>query len=152
MMAGGTLRHAQVQGNVFAWLRSQLRGSGCRTFSSDVATQTHDLSIRYPDISVFCRAFEMADDKRKALDDSRVIVEILSAGTARTDLKTKLYEYQALPSVDTIVFVDTATGRLRVVQRTGPHSWHDTDNDQRTDVALPSLSLTIPHEEIFARD
>lgn len=29
MMAGGTGRHAQVQGNIFVALRSRLRGSGC---------------------------------------------------------------------------------------------------------------------------
>jgi Uma2 family endonuclease len=152
MMAGGTVRHAEVQGNIFAWLRSQLRGSGCRAYGSDIATQTHDQSIRYPDVSAFCRDVRMADDSKKSLDDPCVIFEVLSAGTARTDLKTKMVEYQALPSVDTIVFVDIAAERVRIVQRTGPHGWNDTSHDQPTDVALPSLKLTIPHEEIFARD
>jgi len=54
MMAGGTVRHAQVQGNIFGWLRQQLRGTGCRPYGSDMATATHDFSIRYPDVSVFC--------------------------------------------------------------------------------------------------
>ena len=54
MMAGGTVRHAQVQGNILGWLRQQLRGTGCRPYGSDMATATHDFSIRYPDVSVFC--------------------------------------------------------------------------------------------------
>ena len=54
MMAGGTVRHAQVQGNIFGCLRQQLRGAGCRPYGSDMATATHDFSIRYPDVSVFC--------------------------------------------------------------------------------------------------
>ena len=77
---------------------------------------------------------------------------MLSAGTARTDLKVKLYEYQALPSVDTIVFVDIAVERVRVVQRTGPNGWAEQRFDEPTDVPLPSLDLVIPHDEIFARD
>ena len=151
MMAGGTVRHAQVQGNIFGWLRQQLRGTGCRPYGSDMATATHDFSIRYPDVSVFCRPRE-AVEREKALDDPRVIVEVLSAGTARTDLKVKLYEYQALPSVDTIVFVDIAVERVRVVQRTGPNGWAEQRFDEPTDVPLPSLDLVIPHDEIFARD
>jgi Uma2 family endonuclease len=151
MMAGGTVRHAQVQGNIFGWLRQQLRGTGCRPYGSDMATATHDFSIRYPDVSVFCGPRE-AVEHEKALDDPRVIVEVLSAGTARTDLKVKLYEYQALPSVDTIVFVDIAVERVRVVQRTGPNGWAEQRFDEPTDVPLPSLDLVIPHDEIFARD
>ncbi len=151
MMAGGTVRHAQVQGNVFGWLRQQLRGTGSRPYGSDMATATHDLSIRYPDVSVFCGPREGLE-REKALDDPRVIVEVLSAGTARTDLKVKLYEYQALRSVDTILFVDIAAERVRIVQRTGPSGWTDQTFEEPTDVPLPSLDLVLPHDEIFARD
>lgn len=152
MMAGATVRHAAIQGNIFAWLRSNLRGSGCRPYGSDMATQTHDVSVRYPDLSVFCGIADPLSDTRRALTDPRVLVEILSASTARTDLRVKLPEYMALPSVDTIVFVDIATERLRIVQRTGPHGWNDVQHDAPVDLSLPSLNLTIPHDEIFARD
>ena len=151
MMAGGTARHAEVAGNIFAWLHRHLRGSGCRPYGSDMATRTHDLSIRYPDVSVFCRSGGSDDDRMRAFADPRVLFEVLSAGTARTDLKIKLPEYKALPSLDTIVFVDITTERVRVVQRTGPNGWNEQGYDEPTDVALPSLNLVIPHDEIFAR-
>ncbi|MES2338078.1 MAG: Uma2 family endonuclease [Pseudomonadota bacterium] len=152
MMAGGTARHAEVQTNIVAWLRQKLRGSGCRPYGSDMATLTHDLSIRYPDVSVFCNRVGAPNENAKAFDDPRVIFEVLSAGTARTDLKVKLYEYQALDSIDTIVFVDIASERLRIVQRTAAHGWSDVTHDGPVDVPLPSLDLVIPHDEIFARD
>lgn len=152
MMAGGTARHAQVQGNIFVALATRLRGTGCSAYNSDMAARTRDHSVRYPDVSVYCGRGGVMDDDKKSFDDPRVIFEVLSAGTARTDLKTKLVEYQALPSVDTIIFVDTAVERLRIVQRTGPRGWNDTAFDQPTDVALPSINITIPHDEIFARD
>lgn len=151
MMAGGTARHAEVQGNIFAWLRQNLRGSSCRPYGPDMATQTHGSSIRYPDVSVFCHE-RRGDDQAKAFDDPRVLIEVLSAGTARTDLRIKLEEYQALDSVDTIVFVDIAVERLRVIQRTAVHGWSDITQEGPTDLLLPSLNLTVPHEEIFARD
>ncbi len=152
MMAGGTARHAQVQTNVIVALASRLRGSGCRPYNSDMAARTHDRSIRYPDVTVYCGRGGSDNDDAKAFDDPRIVVEVLSAGTARTDLTTKLYEYKALPSVDTIVFVDIATERVRIVQRTGPGGWNEQAFDIPADVPLPSLNVVIPHQEIFARD
>ncbi|USU08812.1 Uma2 family endonuclease [Sphingomonadaceae bacterium OTU29MARTA1] len=152
MMAGGTARHAQVQTNVIVALASRLRGSGCRPYNSDMSARTHDRSIRYPDVTVYCGRGGSDNDDAKAFDDPRIVVEVLSAGTARTDLTTKLYEYKVLPSVDTIVFVDIATERVGIVQRTGPGGWNEQAFDMPADVPLPSLNVVIPHQEIFARD
>lgn len=151
MMAGGTARHAQVQGNIFLALGVRLRGTGCMPYNSDMAARTRDRSVRYPDVSVYCGRTDPSNDEKKAFDDPRIVVEVLSAGTARTDLRVKLEEYKDLASVDTIVFVDIATERLRVVQRTGS-GWSETIHSGPADLQLPSIELTIRHDEIFARD
>jgi Uma2 family endonuclease len=151
-MAGGTARHARVQGNIFLELALRLRGSGCTAYSADMAARTRDSSIRYPDVSVYCGRDGRANDDLKAFDDPRVIFEVLSAGTARTDLRVKLEEYKELPSVDTIVFVDIATERLRVVQRTGPNGWNELIHQEPADLVLPALNVQLTHEDIFARD
>ncbi|MEG3178095.1 Uma2 family endonuclease [Sphingomonas sp. RB3P16] len=152
MMAGGTARHAQVQLNISAALRVRLRGSGCSAYASDMAARTHDRSVRYPDVSVYCGRGGPSNDRATAFDDPRVVFEVLSDGTSRTDLRVKLNEYMALPSIDTIVFVDIGVERLRIVQRTGPSGWNDVTHDAPFDLRLPALGLTIPHDEIFARD
>ena len=151
MMAEGTARHARVQGNIFLALALRLRGSGCTPYNSDMAVRTRPDSIRYPDVSVFCGHDGESDDDAIAFDDPRAVFEVLSDGTARTDLRVKLDEYRALPSVNTIVFVDIANERVRVVQRTGPGGWVDNSYDDPTEVAIPTLGITIPHDEIFAR-
>ncbi len=152
MMAGGTLRHSRVQGNILVALAPRLRGTGCAPHGSDMAVQSRDRSIRYPDVSVFCGREGGAHDSEKSAGDPRVVFEVLSAGTARTDLKTKLDEYKELPSIDTIVFIDIAVERVRIVQRTGPQGWSDVTHSEPHDVELPALTITIPHTEIFARD
>lgn len=152
MMAGGTARHAAVQINIIAALLPRLRGTGCRPYGADMAARTRDYSVRYPDVSVYCDRGSASNDKSKAFDDPRVIFEVLSAGTARTDLRVKIEEYKALASVDTIVFIDIASERVRIVQRTGPNGWNDVGHDVPIDVPLPSLGFAIPHDEIFARD
>lgn len=152
MIAGGTARRARVQGNIFASLAGRLRGTGRTPYTSDMAARTHDRSVRYPDVTVYCGRDGPADDDAKAFDDPRILFEVLSAGTARTDLRVKLDEYKAMPSVNTIVFVDIATERLRIVQRTGRNGWSDEAYDAATDVILPSIDERLTHEEIFARD
>jgi Uma2 family endonuclease len=107
--------------------------------------------VRYPDVTVYCGRNNQANDKVKAFDDPRVIFEVLS-NSARTDLSIRMPEYKALASVDTIVFVDAETERLRIVQRTATNGWNEQAYADPVDLDLPSLGIAIPHDEIFARD
>jgi Uma2 family endonuclease len=151
MMAAGTGRHARIASNIMLALGRRLNGTGCTPYPSDMATRTHDLSIRYPDVTVFCGRDGPEHDDDKAWNDPRVLFEILSGSTSRTDLRVKLPEYKALPSVDTLVFVDLAEERVRVVQRTGRNDWAEAGHEEPFDIPLPSLGITLPHAEIFAR-
>lgn len=151
MMAGGSARHAQVATNITVALANRLRGTGCAPYSADMAVRTRDRSIRYPDVSVYCGRGGASNDDAKAFDDPRIVFEVLSAGTARSDLRVKLEEYKELPSIDTVVFVDIAVERLRIVQRTRT-GWAETLCDGESDLPLPALDLTLRHADIFARD
>ena len=152
MMAGGSARHAQVQGNILVALATRLRGTGRTPYNSSMAARTRDRSIRYPDVTVYCGRGGAANDDLKAFDDPRILFEVLSAGTARTDLTVKLVEYKALPSVDAVMFVDIASERLHVVRRNGPDGWSEIFHREPINLTLRSLDLVIPHDEIFARD
>lgn len=71
---------------------------------------------------------------------------------SRADQNAKLELYRGLTSLDTVVFVDPEDELVRVVQRLGPTSWRDDLFVAPHDVALPRLGVTVPHDEIFARD
>lgn len=152
MMAGGKGSHARVQANILSWLRVALRGSGCRPFGSDMGIRTGAVSLRYPDISVFCGRNGSENDELTVFDDPKVVIEVLSPSTRDEDFGAKLPEYHALASVDAILFVEPETGVKRLIQRTGPAAWSDAELDSEADVTLTSLGLTIPNAEIFARD
>ncbi len=89
--------------------------------------------------------------ERKAELDNGVI-RMMAGGTARTDLRVKLEEYRDMPSVDTIVFVDIASERVRIVQRTGARAWSDVTYTDPFDIPLPSIGATLRHADLFARD
>ena len=150
LMGGGSTGHARVQMNLYRYLGTALRGSGCRPYGSDAGIETDDRSIRYPDLTIACGP-QLTED-RKALVEPRVVMEVLSPGTRPLDEGAKLAEYQRLPSIETIVLVDPIAERVRVIQRLGPDEWHDRRHLEPADVALPGLGLTIPHAEMFALD
>ena len=149
MMAGGTRDHARVQSNVMISLGVGLRGTGCRPYGSDMGVRAHDLSVRYPDVSVDCGSPSDRDDDL-VLSAPKALFEVLSPSTRDRDLRVKKEEYRAIPTVDTIVFLDPDDQTVSVSQRI-PGGWSDTEFGA-VDVVLPALNLTIPHAEIFARD
>ncbi len=151
MMAGGSPRHAAIAANLIFSLMGRLQGSGCRPYGSDLAVRTGRASIRFPDVSIYCGEQPQGDDPHpNLLGDPKVIFEVLSPSTASNDQITKLAEYRALPGVDAVVFVDPENERLRVVGRetNGDGEWLP----KGAELALPTLGISVPHEEIFARD
>ncbi len=149
MMAGGARDHARIQANVLAYLRVALRGSGCRPYGSDMAVQTHERGVRYPDVTIDCGR-SSDQDTDKVLRNPRVIIEILSPSTRDVDVRVKRAEYRELNSISTIAFIDPAAQTVSVGQR-GQGKWIET-LFARSAIDLPALGLSIPHDEIFARD
>lgn len=151
MMAGGTAAHARIQSNLMLAFGLALRGSGRRPYGPDMGLRTHGQSVRYPDLSVYCGKDGPLFDATKAFDDPVVVVEVLSPSTRLSDQGTKLGEYRALPSVQTIMLIDPDAEKMQVITRTGPQSWTDTMLGYGNDVAIPHLDMTIAHADIFAR-
>jgi len=151
MMAGGTAAHARVQSNTMLALGVALRGTGCRPYGSDMAVNTYAMSVRYPDISVYCGKDSEIFDNVKAFDDPVVLIEIISPSTAAHDQGTKLNEYRALPSVHTILLIDPSANAVRSITRTGPKGWTDDVPGANEDIAIPHLGIALSQGEIFAR-
>lgn len=151
MMAGGSMEHAGVAANIIMTLGPKLRGTGCRPFGSDLAVQTGPRSIRYPDVSIFCRPYADDGERGKLIGEPRAMFEVLSSSTARLDERTKLPEYMALAAVQDIVLVDPDTRRVRHVRRTGPQGWSDQWVDLGT-ISLASVDLDLALDDIFADD
>jgi Uma2 family endonuclease len=149
MMAGGSPRHAAIAMNLGIALGNRLRGTGCRPYGSDLAVRTGESSIRFPDVSVFCREDEPEDTSEPGLlGTPRVIFEVLSPSTASNDQIRKLAEYRALPGVREVVFVDPDNERVRVVDTSAEREagWLSPGSE----VPLHSLGISLPPGEIFA--
>ena len=104
-MAGGSEPHDLISGNVFAALRSALRG-GCRVYTSNMRVQVHPSGMYvYPDVTVVCGPSRLADDQRDTLLNPTLVVEVLSPSTERRDRGRKAQLYRALPSLNEYLLI-----------------------------------------------
>lgn len=114
-----------------------------------MAILTYDASVRYPDVTVDCgQPGDSGNDRY--ISAPRIIVEVLSPSTSTIDLGSKKAEYQTLQSVEAIVFVDPDADTMLVSARAESGCFDSLP--AQCDLVLPTLNLTVPHEEIFARD
>jgi Uma2 family endonuclease len=152
-MAGGSPAHNRVQANLMRYLGQVLRGSGCRPYGPDQALQTMAHTTRYPDVTIYCS--DPASNEKtqsKLIPDPRVVIEVLSPSTRNFDQSRKVEEYQSLASVQTVAIIDPEDEWVRVYQRETNGQWDVIPRAETNDITLPSLGVTIPKEEIFARD
>lgn len=146
-MAGAKEGHNVICSNVLTALVPAGKQNGCRTTSSDTAVQTGPDTIRYPDIVVDCGPPNAA-----ALTASRptIVVEISSPGTVVFDHAAKLLEYQSVPSIDTILQIESEIALVKIHRRQPDGGWaEETIEALDAAVQLPSLTISITLKEIY---
>ena len=151
LMAGGSAAHARVQTNILGTLFAALKGTGCSPYGSDMGVRTHDLSLRYPDVSVFCGREGPENDNLKQFDNPKMVVEVLSPSTRRDDENVKLHEYQTLASLEAILLVDPETETIRLLTRRNGRGWQDRDLEKGCDAVVDALGVTLAWSDVFAR-
>src|SRR5260370_29622776 len=96
MMAGAKNVHDDIVVNVLAELRNQLRGGGCRPFTSDGSVETKPGQIRRPDVGVDCgRRVPNAT----MATTPRLVVEVLYPSTQHSDTYGSVVVYKLIDSL-----------------------------------------------------
>ena len=108
-LAGGTLNHGLICGNVFGELKSKLKEkkSNCLPLNTDVKLHIKKTnSYVYPDTMVICGEIEMASEEPNAVTNPILIIEVLSQSTAEYDRGDKFHLYRQIPSFREYVIID----------------------------------------------
>ncbi len=145
-MAGSTARHYRLARNICARLESHLEGTDCESFMVDMQVRASPLSYYYPDVVVTC---EKIEDRDSIINYPRIIVEVLSPTTQRTDKHEKLLAYKNLESVQEYLIVWQDKMQSELHQR-GVHSWrvvHLTQAEE--EVELASIGMRLSVAEIY---
>jgi Uma2 family endonuclease len=147
-MAGTSIAHNIIAGNIFGELRIHLRGSKCRPLMADVKArlQLGEKQIfYYPDVMVAC---DPRDTNSFFEELPKVIVEVLSESTERTDRSEKFWNYTQIPSLEEYVLASQTKKEVTVFRRSQqwkPEVLHLPEHE----LHLPSLSFKIPLHAIY---
>lgn len=155
-MVGARQDHVVVSLALASRLRDHLRGSRCRTYTSDMKLEVEVAdAIFYPDVMVSCDA----EDRQRplALRAPCLIVEVLSDSTAAFDRGAKFAAYRQLASLQEVLFVDIDARRLELYQREA-EGWllseirqgaSSTPADTEAALALRSIDLRLRCTDAF---
>jgi Uma2 family endonuclease len=146
-MSGASAVHDQIAVNVIASMHQQLRGTGCRPTTPDLALRTAIRRVRRPDVTINCSAPEA-----KVYESLNPVAtfEVLSPSTRKTDTHVKLAEYMRHPTLRTIVLIDPDRMDVLVYTRTAESQWLDVRFDQPDQaVALTGVKAQITLAEIY---
>jgi Uma2 family endonuclease len=142
--AGGTLDHDTLAFNVRTFL-ARSYPPPCRTFGSDVKVKVASDTLYYPDAGVVC---EPVTGSATTIAVPRIVVEVLSPGTATYDLVEKRAAYRTIASLAAFVVVHTEIRRIEVDVRGHDGSWKTETYDD------PEALLdgkVLPLDDVYAQ-
>src|SRR5215210_9413337 len=101
-MAGASARHNRIALNIAGRLNDLLADGECEAFMSDMKVRVAPDLFYYPDVVVAC---DPAGGDPYVRAEPRLVVEVLSPSTERTDRREKLAAYQSCPSLQEYALV-----------------------------------------------
>ena len=103
----------------------------------------------YPDAFVRCGP---GDGDRTVVEDPVVVVEVLSPRTQQADLTRKRWAYQAIETLQAILFVAADEPRVELAVRGADGTWRVSLLHRSGGRSLPlaSLAIALPLAELYA--
>ncbi len=149
-MAGGSPDHSLIGSNIGSALKSALKGTACRTFSSDLRIAVKQKGFfSYPDAAVICGKIERAKGRSDTVTNPKVIVEVLSPSTEKYDRAEKFELYRPLKSFDTYLLVDSKRVYVEIHQKKG-RKWEMEPYESLEDVLkIESLDIELSLTDFY---
>jgi Uma2 family endonuclease len=145
-MAGGTYRHTQIAANLVSALRVRLRGGPCFPCGSDFKVKSPTGNSRYPDVTVECGK---PGPKDLVADEPTVVVEVLSPSNDEKELRERRADYQAIPSVACIAFVDPGRPLAETWVRDATGWRTATVEGMEASLQLAAVGVSVPLAEAY---
>lgn len=152
-MAGASVNHNRIVGNLHTALNLALSDSKCEAFMSDLRIYVEAVDLfTYPDITVVCDQPKFYKNRDDTITNPLVIFEVLSESTKNYDRGDKFEFYRTLPSLQEYVLVDQSKVHVEHFYLTAERHWLLTDYNSTEDVLkLVKIDFAIPVKEIYQR-
>lgn len=153
-LAGGSIEHALLIGNVYSELRSGLKkkGSNCKPITNDAKLHiVKENKFVYPDTMVICGEFNRSSESNDAITNPVLIVEVLSKSTTEYDRGDKFYFYRQIPTLQEYVLVEQSRYVVEVFYKKGKNDlWRISRYDGLNQIInLQSIDIQISMQELY---
>jgi len=146
-MAGAGEPHNLIAGNVFAKLRSLVRGGPCRVFISDMKLHVADWdAFYYPDVMVVCDA---RDTHTHYKEFPSLVVEVLSPSTESIDRREKMLAYRTLPSLREYLLIAQDKRQVELYRRADNGAWYLVVLPEGAGVPLECVNASLTLDELY---
>ncbi len=150
-MSGGSFNHNIISGNFFVELKTAFRGKKCNVFNSDMKVQVKANGLfTYPDLSAVCGEIEFTSQKKNAITNPTLIVEVLSKSTSDYDRGSKFTLYREVPELENYILIDQFSAHIEYFYKNENGFWVLEEFRKLSDtLKIHSLNLEIPLSEIY---
>jgi len=147
-MAGAGEAHVTVSGNLFALLRSHVRGGPCRVYIADMKVRVEKAdAFYYPDLFVTCDPADARENLFKR--NPTLVVEVLSDSTAAFDRGVKFAHYRMLDSLREYVLIEPERQSVDVFRRDAEGRWVLYPIAEGDELELASLDFRCPMTAVY---
>jgi Uma2 family endonuclease len=144
-MTGGTIGHERITFNLRKALDARLAGGPCHPHGPNVKIIA-DGKVRYPDAIV---AYAPVSVTATVVDNPVVVFEVLSEGTADTDVIEKNREYRATPSIQRYVIVQQTHAAAIVFVRQGDAWLSEIVAGDDGHLHMPEIAINVALAELY---
>jgi Uma2 family endonuclease len=147
-MTGGTVPHNDISINLLTALLPSVRASGCRINMADVKLCVNESGLYYyPDLMVSCHPQDL--NARKFIQFPKLIVEVLSPGTADKDRTDKFTDYQSIPTLQEYLLISSEKISVECYRRGEGRMWLYYPYTSGDLINLESLGISVEIEQLY---
>jgi Uma2 family endonuclease len=147
-MTGGTVPHNDIAINLLTTLLPQVRANGCRINMADVKLCVNQSGLYYyPDLMVSCHPQDI--NARKFIQFPKLIVEVLSPGTADKDRTDKFTDYQSISTLQEYLLISSEKISVECYRRGEGRMWLYYPYTHGDTIDLESLGMRVAIEQLY---
>jgi Uma2 family endonuclease len=150
-MTGARDAHNTIAGNLFATLRTTLRGGPCRTYIADMKLRVDSAdAVFYPDVMVTCDPRDRGLDADLAKRHPTLLVEVLSESTAAYDRGLKFERYRQIETLREVLLIEQDRRHVDLFRRESDGRWVLESQGPEGVVQFASLGVSLTLDELYA--
>lgn len=123
-MAGGTVNHNRITGNIYAALNFAFKQQDYEVFMSDIRLWIPEKRMyTYADVMIISGKPEFFNNRQDVVLNPRVIIEVLSKSTQDYDREDKFQAYRTISTFQEYLHIDQTQIRVEQYFKTGKKQW-----------------------------